>query len=212
MSDLILPPLLNAIETTEPFLTSIEKVRKGKAGAGDVFWRRDKHVADFSIILEPDVVQQRALEMSPLAMVALSDCLAVILPPQVAVQFRSDTEVVVNGGTVGGIKTSMAKTGTDQDVPDWLVHSISIGLIRKDNQQDPGFEPDITTLDEEGWELPESDKFIETYARHFLSWLAVWNEDGFAPIARAWKFKAENEREPDLESVTGNISLFESKI
>jgi len=73
-------------------------------------------------------------------------------------------------------------------------------------------QPDLTTLDEEGFENPDHIKFIETYARHFLSWLAVWNEDGFATIARSWKFKAENEMAPDMEQFGKFVSIHESTL
>jgi len=210
MADLILPPMLNAIEADKPFATAIKQVRNRQSGAGDLFWTPDKCVADFAIILEPEVDRKRSLEMLPLAMLALSDCLAILLPPQVAVQFRGSNQIAVNGGVAGGVTAGIAKTAGDKNTPDWLVLSIKIGLSRGDKQGDPGLEPDITTLDEEGWEDPDPNKFIETYARHFLSWMAAWSDDGFAPVVRAWKVKAEDRSEPDMDAVSNNISLYES--
>lgn len=210
MADLILPPLLNPIKADEPFTTAIKQVRNRQSGAGDLLWASNNSVADFAIILEPEVDRQRTLEMLPLAMIALSDCLAVLLPPQVAVQFRGCNEIVVNGGVAGGIVAAIAKTDGDQDIPDWLVLSITASLNRDDKKGDPGLEPDITSLDEEGWEAPELNTFIETYARHFLSWMVAWNDDGFAPVSRAWKFKAEDNSEPDMNMVSSNISIYES--
>ncbi len=211
MTDLKLPPMLNPIEAVEPFETAIDQVRQRQSGAGDVFWSPASPTeANFAIVLEPDVGHETAIEMVPLTLVALSDCLAILLPPQVAVQFRAGQFVTVNAGVAGGVSAAMAKPGAGSEVPDWLVVSVRLGLQRDDDAGDPGLQPDITTLDEEGWEQPGSDKVIETFSRHFLSWMTAWSDDGFKPIVRAWKFKDENEAEPDMVGIAKNIKMFES--
>lgn len=210
MSDLLLPPLLNPIEVSGPFETAITCVRQRKCGAGDFFWEPSLTQADFAIVLEPDVVADRAVEMVPLAMVAASECLAVLLPPQVAVQFRDHQVITVNGGTVGSITTAMARQTSQSDPPDWLVLSIKIALAWPEETDDPGLQPDVTALQEEGWGNPDVHKILETFARHFLTWISVWQEEGFEPVARAWKFKDENEAEPDMAAVLQNLKLFES--
>ena len=211
MTDLILPPLLNPIETAEPFSTAVEQVRQRKAGAGDLFWTSSNILANFAIVLEPDVNYARAVEMIPLALVALSDCLAVVLPPQVAVQFRDDHNVIVNGGLVGGIDAAMSLKTANKEIPDWLVLSINVALRQPEDAGEPGLQPDITTLDEEGWEEPDLPKFIETYARHFLSWMATWDDDGFDQITRAYAFKSENKTGPDMNTCIEAVTMFESK-
>jgi len=210
MDELILPPLLNAVYAKEPLQSAIEKTRRRKAGAGDLFWSDKKNIANIAIVLEPEVKLKNALEMMPLAMVALSDCLAVMLPPKVAVQFRDCNNVVLNGGVVAGITMAVSKMASKTEVPDWLVLAIEVGLSREDDEAEPGLQPDITTLDEEGCEDYSRNKFIETYARHFLSWLAIWSDDGFGPVARAWKFKAEDQKEPDMEQIGEIISIHKS--
>lgn len=211
MTDLILPPLLNAIETIEPFSTAVEQVRKRNAGAGDLFWTPSDILADFAIVLEPDVNYVRAAEMVPLALVALSDCLAVLLPPQVAVQFRDDHKVAINGGVAGGVDAAMSRKLENKEEPDWLVLSIKIAMRQPENAGDPGLQPEITTLDEEGWEAPDLQKLVETYARHFLSWMAAWDDNGFDQVSRAYEFKSESEVRLDLNTCLNKISMFESK-
>ena len=212
MDNPILPPLLNGTCTDEPFATAIERVRWRKSGAGDLFWSKREDIATLAIILEPEVSHTRSLEMLTLAMVALSDCLAVLLPPQVAVQFRNCNEITVNGGVAGNIKAAIAMTETETDIPDWIVLEITVGLIRRDGEPEPGTQPDITTLDEEGCEDCSLNRFIETFSRHFLSWLISWNDDGFTNVSRAWKFKAEDKSDPDLEAFQRIITNFESAL
>ena len=134
MQELILPPLLSGVCADDPFETAVEQVRLRKSGAGDLFWSVDQEIASLAIILEPDVEVARALEMVPLAMVALSDCLAVLLPPQVAVQFRQTDRVVVNGGVFGGVNAAMSKTDKESEAPDWLVLSVKVGLLRNESE------------------------------------------------------------------------------
>ena len=211
MEELSLPPLLNAICCSAPFETAIARVRRRKAGAGDFFWSPDYQTGQIAIVLEPDVNRTRVLEMLPLAMVALSDCLAVLLPPQVSVRFRNEKQLVINDGVAGEIGAAIANVG-EEDIPQWLVVAVTIGLTRRDGDIEPGQQPDITTLDEEGWEEMSRNKFVETYARHFLSWLAAWNDDGFKTVARAWRFKSEDEREPDMTKFAQTADFYESSV
>ena len=199
MSELILPPLLNAVQSEAPFESAIKNVQMRKTGAGDLLWSKDQRRVKFAIILEPDVSTEKAVEMLPLTLVALGDCLGVLVPPQVGVQFRPPLQATVNAGIVGSVKAAMAETDISSDIPDWLVVGIEVGLARQNGDAEPGLDPDITTLDEEGCEDLDRNKFIETFARHFLSWMAIWNDDGFAPVARSWKFKAEDESDPIVE-------------
>ena len=212
MDNLILPPLLNAVISQKPFDQAIDQIRRRRAGAGDLFWSPDKLTSSIAVILEPEVAVNQALEMVPLAMVALGDCLGVLVPPQVAVQFRNPLQVVVNAGVAGEISAAIAATGNDNDVPDWLVLGIRVDLARADDAPDPGEYPDITTLDEEGCEDLTQTKFIETYARHFLSWIASWQDEGFSPIARSWKFKAEDQSNPDMAEQRKAVAIYESTI
>ncbi len=207
----ILPPLLNSIETENPFDSAVERIKQGKSGAGDFYWSTaSPTTAHISIVLEPDVSPKQAAEMIPLALVALSDCLAVLLPPQVAVEFRESKFVVVNGGVAGNASAAISSATDQSGNPQWMVLSIMAVLSRPKDAEDPGHQPDITTLDEEGWENPDPGDFIETFARHFLSWMISWEDDGFQPVARAWKFKAEDKQEPDLDFISKSVQIIES--
>ena len=207
----IVPPLLAAIMAPEPFDAAIQAVRAGRAGAGDFFWSPDAEQASLAIVLEPEVDAGVAAQMAPLAMVALGDTLGVLTPPQVGVQFREPFEILVNAGVAGRARAAMARTGKAENVPDWLVIGVETGLARPAGAPEPGLEPDITTLDEEGCGGLSHITFIETFARHFLSWMAVWNDDGFAPVARSWKFRAEDECEPDMEKIRAAFVIYESR-
>ena len=207
---MILPGLLNAVELANPFDTAIEHVRQRKAGAGDLFWFPHKNCVNFALVLEPEVDQNKALEMIPLSMLALSDCLAVLLPPQVAVQFSDNKTVTVNGAVVGGIKAAMAETTGTEVIPDWLVLDVMVGLSRDESLPEPGMQPDVSTLDEEGLEEISQETFIETYARHFLSWLSAWNDDGMKSLIRAYEHKTEDGVDLDFKKIQHDLLVLSS--
>ncbi len=202
-----LPPLLNAVLAENPFEDAIAGLRARKAGAGDVFFSDDTDRARFAVILEPDVPAAKALEMVPLAMAALGDCISALVPPQVAVQFRPTLRVLVNNGIAGGIKAAISQTASDNEIPDWMVIGVETGLSRDAGLPEPGEQPDITTLDEEGCDNLDRNRFIETFARHFLTWLSIWQEDGFAPVARSWKFKDEEQNQPDMDVISTAVMI-----
>ena len=210
MIEPVLPPLLNAVQSESPFESAIRKVQLREAGAGDLFWSKNQKRVKLAIILEPDVSADQAVEMLPLTLVALGDCLGVLVPPQVGVQFRPPLQVTVNAGKVGGVSAAMSMTENNAGIPDWLVVGIDVGLSRQNDDPEPGLDPDITTLDEEGCDDLDRNKFIETFARHFLSWMAVWNDDGFLRVARSWKFKAEDESDPIIELMLEIVVRHES--
>lgn len=210
-SELILPPLLNAIKTSDPTNTAISQVVAEKSGAGDLYWWQSSDKVHLAIVLEPEIDQNLVAEMLPLVLVALSDCLAVLLPPQVSVQFRDEQFITVNGGVAGRVYATMAEPHDPAHPPSWLVVSVEISTRHNLDNGDPGLQPDITSLSEEGWQEPDNRKLIETFARHFLSWMVAWQDDGFASVKRAWKFKAENELDPDMAMITKSITVFEGE-
>ncbi|MCP4320170.1 MAG: hypothetical protein GY789_30390 [Hyphomicrobiales bacterium] len=207
-----LPPVLNGVCVEEPFETAKDRARQRKTEAGDLFWSRDEHVANLAIVLAPEVDRSRAAEMVPLSMVALCDCLAVLLPPQVAVQTRECGKITVNVGEIGDVRAAISKSRDEVTPPDWMVLGITLCLSRKETDPEPGFQPDLTSLDEEGCNDCSCNRFIETYARHFLSWLAIWEDEGFRPVERAWKFKAEDEMDPDMNRILRELVTFESAV
>lgn len=212
MDDMILSPLFKSICLEDPFEGAIDLVRKRQAEVGDLFWSPDNSTASLAIVLAPEVAFDRVVEMLPLSMVALGECLAEILPPQVSVRFRDLKTVIINDGVVGHVEAAVAKTKLISDVPDWLVIGVVVKLDHSGVEAEPGAQPDITALIEEGWDNVDRNKFIEIFSRHFQSWLAIWQDDGVGRLADGWKLKSEDESEPDMNRFSEIILQFESKL
>src|SRR5439155_633838 len=87
------PPLLKgrAVRApVRPLAEACRLVQARKLGAGDVVWSRNTGRAEFAVVLEPEVGLERALQMGPLLMVALGDCLGSLCPPPVAIAYGSE--------------------------------------------------------------------------------------------------------------------------
>ncbi|MGI9386570.1 MAG: biotin/lipoate--protein ligase family protein [Methyloligellaceae bacterium] len=194
-ADPTFPPLLTGHVVrgdVSPFVAACEGIRAGRFGAGDVVWSRNTTYADLAIVLEPDVPLEQALQMIPVAMVASGDCLGALTPPQVAVTFHWPATIRVNGGQLGRIRAAAGHGKPAPDVvPDWLVIAIKLRLRHEGGDLEPGHNPDVTALSEEGCKRLTRNELIESYCRHFLTWLNNWQDDGFRQVHGAWLFRTD---------------------
>lgn len=176
-------------------------------GAGDVVWSRAIPRVDMAIVLEPECSLASALQMVPLALVATGDCLGALAPPQVSVLFRWPSEILVNGGLVGHIDARWPEGTSGLEIPDWLIIGFVANLMYDAGALEPGMTPEQTVLAEEGCrELTRSD-LVASYSRHFLTWLNIWNDDGFRPVHDAWLLRAAGREEPlELTTPAGQVT------
>ncbi len=188
------PPLLKGHDvpgTESAFETACDRAAAGELGAGDVVWSRDTSRIDVAIILEPEVSLETAVQMLPVSMTAIGDSLGVLTPPQVGVTFTWPGDVRVNGANAGTIRAASSGKREASATPDWMVLGLWLRHHREDNEPEPGDVPEQTWLSEEGCEELTRTEVIESYSRHFLTWLNTWNEDGFKSVHASWLFRAE---------------------
>ena len=203
------PPLLqgHAVKApVKPFAHACRLVRARELGAGDVVWSRNTARAEFAIVLEPAVALERALQMGPLLMVALGDCLGSLCPPKVAVQYRWPRGIALNGALAGEVRLA-APRGPACENPAWLVvgAELDIAAPREDRQ-----EWSRTSLSEEaGPDITRTD-ILQSLSAHVLTWLNTWQEEGFRPVHDQWLFRAEGREEPiavahNGETIAGKV-------
>ena len=173
---------------------AVEGACAGDLGACDVLWDEDATHAHLAIVLEPEVSLARAAQMLPLAVSAAGDCIGALAPPQVGVSYRWLATVLVNGAPVGELSL-VASGGSADAVPDWIVVSMSLRL-RWAGTTEPGEQPEATALAEEGCEELTALDLLGSYARHFMTWLNIWQDDGFRPVHLNWTERVEGRQEP----------------
>jgi BirA family biotin operon repressor/biotin-[acetyl-CoA-carboxylase] ligase len=189
------PPLLkgHAVRApTRPFAHACRLAQSRELGAGDAVWSRNTARAELAIVLEPEVRLERALQMAPLMMVALGDCIGSLAPPKVAIHYRWPNGILLNGSMAGKVRLAAPSVATDA-VPDWLVvgAELEIGAPREERQ-----DWSRTSLSEEaGPEITRTD-VLRSLAAHFLTWLNTWQDEGFHPVHDQWLFRAEGREAP----------------
>ncbi len=177
---------------------------RAELGAGDVLWSDDPNVIAFAIVLEPDVPLRLAAQILPVTMCAVGDCVGVLAPPQVGLMFRWPATVLVNGARAGCVRLAVASCVAD-DVPDWMVAGVRLRLRHDDDGMEPGdLAGDVTALAEEGCGELTAAQLISSCSRHFLTWLNLWQDDGFRPVHQSWLDRAEGRHEPVVLSAAGS--------
>ncbi len=197
LPDPTFPPILNTRGVRAPLVPFAEACRLasiGEMGAADVLWARRMDRAELAIVLEPEVTQTTARQIQPLAMVAAADCLGALTPPQVAATFCWPGTLLVNGGEIGSVGLAFADAAPDA-VPDWLVLGVMIRVSHAADSGEPGEQPDITALTDEGVPHLTRTDVLQSYAAHFMTWLDIWQDDGFRPVHEAWMFRVERNDE-----------------
>jgi BirA family biotin operon repressor/biotin-[acetyl-CoA-carboxylase] ligase len=203
------PPLLkgHAVRAPrKPYAEACRLAQVRELGAGDVVWGRSTARAELAVVLEPEVALERALQMGPLLMVALGDCLGSLCPPKVAVQYRWPRGILLNGATAGEVRIAAPHVPL-AEIPAWLVvgATLDIAAPREERQ-----EWSKTSLSEEaGPDITRTD-ILQSLAPHFLTWLNTWQEEGFRPVHDQWLFRAEGRTAPS--SVTHGDEHVEGQV
>jgi BirA family transcriptional regulator, biotin operon repressor / biotin---[acetyl-CoA-carboxylase] ligase len=195
LADPQFPPLLKGhalAPRRAPFAEACRRARAHELGAAEVVWSRSTTRAACAIVLEPEVSLATALQMAPLLMVALGDCLGTLCPPQVAVEYRWPRGILLNGTSLGEVRIAAPRVPASE-VPNWLVVGAEIAIAAP-----PGERRDWSTTslaEEAGGGITRSD-VLRSLAAHFLTWLNTWQERGFPPVHAHWLLRAEGRLRP----------------
>ena len=154
-------------------------------GAGTLVWVRRQDVAEFAVVLEPEVALAQARLAIYAGMNALADALATLAPPSRPVTFDWPDALRVDGVLVGGGRLNWPEGTRDDETPDWLVFSAMVrtSVLRT---YEPGLRPLFGALDELGFEAVDAGEIIAGFSRHLMVGFDEWKEAGFAPLARRW--------------------------
>lgn len=193
LADPVLPSMFTGYAVNES-ASVFDEARLGaeqkRLGAGDFLWSRSETQLRCAIVLEPDVDVGRTMEVAPLAMVAIGDALGAIGPPNLGIMYRWPFEILANGGHVGRVRINVPKHARAGTFPDFLVVGFELEIARSEYAGESGQSADRTVLHEEGAGELHRTQIIEALARHFLSWLDRWENDGFEPVRELWLFRA----------------------
>ncbi|WP_417768722.1 biotin/lipoate--protein ligase family protein [Stappia sp.] len=197
LPDPVFPPLLagHAVAAgAVPFQLAIAGAKAGDFGAGDLLWSRAVERIELALVLEPEVGADRVSEMLFLAMVATTDAIGALIPPEIALTYLWPATLRANGATVGRVRLAHSAELDESGAPAWLVVGISLQLAPLGGPLEPGEVPHLTSLVDEGGTELDRTQAIESLSRHLLTWIHTWDVDGFGPVLENWLFRADGYR------------------
>ncbi len=182
-SELALPPPFTQVRLRElgdafAHATAIAP----EQGAGTLVYVGRFDLAEFAVVVEPDEPLAQARRVFYAGMAALADALASHAQPDTSVTFDWPGSVLVNQGLVGGARLAWPQGTGEDDVPDWLVFGAMIRTVSMTDAE-PGLNPLVTALEEEGFTDGLSNHVVESFSRHFMVAIDSWQERGFGAIA-----------------------------
>ena len=183
-SEMALPPPFVAVrlrELGDAFAHAITIA--GEQGAGTLVYVGRFDLAEFAVVLEPDEPLCQARRALYAGMVGLAGALAAHAQPETSIAIDWPDAILVNGGLVGGGRLAWPKGIKEDETPPWLVFG---GMVRTVSMTgiEPGLNPLVTALEEEGFTDVLSTQLVESFARNFMLTIDAWQEGGFAAVAK----------------------------
>jgi biotin-(acetyl-CoA carboxylase) ligase len=184
--ELALPPPFTAIrlrEVGDAFAHAVAIAPE--KGAGTLVYVGRFDLAEFAVVLEPEEPLLKARRAFYAGMAALADALAAHAQPETSIVIDWPDSIRVNGGLVGGGRLAWPEDAREIDTPPWLVFA---GMIRTVSMTgpEPGLNPLVTALEEEGFTDLMASHVIESFARHFMVATYAWQESGFGVVAKSY--------------------------
>lgn len=154
-------------------------------GAGTLVYVGRFDLAEFAVVLEPDEPLSQARRTLYAGMTALADAISVIAPPETPVTIDWPDAIRVNFGLVGGGRLGWPADAKENEPPQWLVFSAMIRLVSL-GEDEAGLRPLTSALEDEGFDGEASDRLVEAFARHFMTVLDTWQEQGFSGAIKTY--------------------------
>ena len=181
---LALPPLFTAVrlrELGDAFAHA--KTIAAESGAGTLVHVGRFDLAEFALVLEPEEPLRGARRAFYAGMTALTDALIGTAEPETAIAIAWPDAIRVNLGLVGGGRLAWPAGASEDEVPPWLVFGAMI-RVQSMTGQEPGVNPQVTALAEEGFIEVTTNEIVESFARHFMVAIDAWQESGFGAVAQ----------------------------
>lgn len=135
----------------------------------------------FSILLRPEYLALKALQLGFLTSLCIVEEVALVLPSSASVNCKWPNDVLVEGSKVSGILLE-SHTKPLGGI-DWLV--IGVGLNIKSSPENVEF-PATSLIQEGAKKNISAEMMLEKFSHRFLLGYMSWKELGFEPVRRAW--------------------------
>lgn len=193
-----LPPLYRLVPVDSGDDVAAEARRLAADGADPatmVCAERDDRLA-CAVILHPDAPLAEACLAVYVGALGLGDALGAVVPAGLDLTYHWPNRIAANVATVAEIGID----AQDADPAEWMILTAGVA-IRSDGDAAPGFA--ATTLHDEGCVEVTVTALLESFARHFLTWVNRWQDDGFEPVRAMWLRHAPDHRKEIEIAVDG---------
>jgi biotin-(acetyl-CoA carboxylase) ligase len=154
-----------------------------QSGAGTLVYVGRFDLAEFAVVLEPDEPLRTARRALYAGMAALSDALLAFAPPEKLLTIDWPDAIRIEGGLVGGGRLGWPQGAAEDQPPPWLVFGAMIRTVSMTGE-DAGLHPLASALEEEGFDDVGAATIAESFARHLMVAIDVWQTHGFGEIAK----------------------------
>jgi biotin-(acetyl-CoA carboxylase) ligase len=138
-------------------------------------------------------------------MVAFGDSFGAIAPPEVGLTYRWPFVLCVNGAGAGAVRVAVSSSEDATGCPDWMVVGLAVDLRRRRKDAEPGADPGVTDLFEEGCGELTRTELLDSYARHLMAWIHTWETEGFGGVHEMLLFRAQGHREDVVVELAGSV-------
>ena len=188
--DISFPPLFRgeaARPGVDPFAQAVSTAALG-CDPGLIVHNEGGETMTAALVLAPDAPLEDAMGMVFAASLGFSDALGALAPPEVGVHFDWPATIRINGAKSGRIRAAAA-TRDPAATPDWLVVGFELAITLPDGAE-PGADPEVTALHEEGCAEVDPYRLLESWSKHTLVWINHWLEGGLAKLHADWRARA----------------------
>ena len=171
------------------------RTRRGREWLGD---GGNLHCA---LIVEPDYPNEEAWQLVYVSALAAGSAIAEMVPPMTGLRFAWPNRLLINDLLAARI--DVATTDPTRDPYPDLVLGVSINVATHPPQPEPEEYNSIHASGASGITVVD---VLEAYASHFLAWANRWADEGFAPLRRAWRIRADGlDTHAEIRLLDGSI-------
>ena len=105
--------------------------------------------------------------------------------PRRPVEIDWPDAVRVDGGLVGGGRLAWPQGASEDELPEWMVFGAMIRTVSM-GEGEPGLNPLVAALEEEGFTDLTAGALVESFARHLMVHTDAWQEHGFGAVAKEY--------------------------
>lgn len=159
---------------------------KGRAGRE---WVSEPGNLFVSFLLSPKCDLKEAAQLSFVASVAVAGALAQVLPAASKLSLKWPNDILLGDKKLGGILLESFTTPSEKPKgkpKTWIVVGVGVNV---DSAPD-GVALPAACLKESGVELISAKIVLVRLINHFIAQYNLWQEEGFAPVRKAWLARA----------------------